>query len=331
MLNVFLTVDTEIWPFSPGWPNVPLPPSHSDFSSEMSFYIYGETRKGSFGVPFQLECLAEHGLKATYFVESLFASVAGLERLKDIISLIEGHGQEVQLHAHTEWLGEIADPALPHGFRQHIRQYSKDEQALIIGRAARNLRNAAARGLCAFRAGNFGANFDTLRALRTHGIKFDSSLNQCRLGSSCAIDAVDLLTQPKSLEGVYEFPLSFFSDYPHHYRQAQLCACSFQEISQALLLAWQEGWYAFVILMHGSELMGECKGADIAPRPNRIVVNRFTRLCRFLAENSDKFQTVVFGDVDSAAIPEHAPLPPLRSAVHLTAWRMLEQVAGRFV
>jgi hypothetical protein len=297
----------------------------------MSFYIYGETRKGSFGVPFQLECLAEHGLKATYFVESLFASVAGLDRLKEIVSLIEGQGQEVQLHAHTEWLGEIADRALPHGFRQHIRQYSKDEQALIIGLAARNLRNAAENQLSAFRAGNFGANFDTLRALRTHGIKFDSSLNQCRLGSSCAIETVDLLTQPRSLEGVYEFPLSFFSDYPQHYRQAQLCACSFREMSQALLSAWQEGWYAFVILMHGSELIGECKGTDTAPGPNRIVVNRFRRLCRFLAENSEKFHTRTFRDLDPGAIPDHASLPPLRSAVHRTAWRMLEQVAGRFV
>ena len=25
MLNVFITVDTEVWPNSPGWPHTPLP------------------------------------------------------------------------------------------------------------------------------------------------------------------------------------------------------------------------------------------------------------------------------------------------------------------
>lgn len=35
MLNVFLTVDTEIWPFVAGWPVNALPPSKSDFSAEI--------------------------------------------------------------------------------------------------------------------------------------------------------------------------------------------------------------------------------------------------------------------------------------------------------
>ena len=99
MLNVFLTVDTEIWPFSRVWPEVPLASTRSSLTPEIGFYIYGETDSGSFGVPFQLDCLKEHGLRATYFVESLFASVAGLNPLEEIVSLIQNEGQDVQLHA----------------------------------------------------------------------------------------------------------------------------------------------------------------------------------------------------------------------------------------
>jgi len=62
MLNIFLTVDTEIWPFSNGWPTVPLAATHTDFTPEIGFYIHGSTDNGSFGVPFQLACLKEHGL-----------------------------------------------------------------------------------------------------------------------------------------------------------------------------------------------------------------------------------------------------------------------------
>ena len=333
MLKVFLTVDTEIWPFWDGWPKTPLPSSHNDFTREMAFYIYGDTKSGSFGVPFQLQYLKEHDLKATYFVETLFGSVAGLPALKEIIGLIQNEGQEVQLHAHTEWLGEIKDPQLPNGFRQHIRQFPLGDQVSILRRAAANFRDAGGRGLCAFRAGNFGANFDTLKALATLGITFDSSHNYCRIGSMCALDTGDLLTQPAVLEGVYEFPLSFFQDYPGHYRQAQLCACSFGEMRQALLSAWQAGWYGFVLLFHGSELLGECKGFGKPSAPNSIIVQRFKRLCGFLADNRDKFRTTFFSEI----APELIPMPakkrmlPIRSGVHRTAWRFAEQFAGRFV
>src|SRR5262245_45849922 len=112
MLDVFLTVDTELWPFSRGWPTVPLAPEHRDFTREIDFYFHGNTRKGEFGVPYQLECLKQHGLRATYFVESLFASAVGMQPLREIVSVIHQAGQEVQLHAHPEWLGEIHDSSL---------------------------------------------------------------------------------------------------------------------------------------------------------------------------------------------------------------------------
>ena len=331
MLNVFLTVDTEIWPFSRVWPEVPLASTRSSLTPEIGFYIYGETDTGSFGVPFQLDCLKEHGLKATYFVESLFADVAGPKPLQEIVSLVQSKGQEVQLHAHTEWLGEIHDRALPNGFRQHIRQFSQEEQAVIIGRAATNLREAGARDLCAFRAGNFGANFDTLRALRTLGIKFDSSHNACRLTTTCGLDTGHPMTQPQAIEGVHEFPLSVFRDYPGHYRPAQLCACSYGEMTEALLRAWRAGWHSFVILLHGWELLGEWKSFARIAGPNRLIVRRFTQLCRFLADNTDKFRTTSFSEIEAASIPQPTSLAPFSLGFHRTAWRIAEQLAGRLL
>lgn len=329
MLNVFLTVDTEIWPFSAGWPTVPLSATKSDFADEMDFYIYGHTGVGSFGVPFQLTCLADHGLKATYFVESLFAGAAGLKPLKEIVSLVQDHGQEVQLHAHTEWLGEFRDPALPGQFRQYLHQFSGAEQAAIIRRAAANLRKAGAHNVCAFRAGSFGVNSDTLRALAANGIKFDTSHNTCLLNAECELDTGNLLTQPQLLHGVYEFPMSFFSDYPGHYRHTQLCACSFGEMAQALLGAWRAGWYAFVILLHGSELLGERKSDSKPAAPNTIIVRRFRRLCRFLSYHTDKFHTSVFSEIEPASIPQGRVLPALKTGVHRTVWRVAEQLVGR--
>ncbi len=327
MLNVFITVDTEIWPFSVRCPTVPLAAHHTDFNAEIGFYIRGDTDQGAFGLPYQLACLHEHGLKATYFVESLSAGVIGLHTLREIVSMIQSAGQEVQLHAHPEWLSEIRDPALPTQFTPTLGEFALPEQAAIIGRAAANLREAGARKLCAFRAGSFGANFDTLRALAGHGIKLDSSHNTCYLNTICELDTGHLLTQPQLIEGVYEFPMSFFSDFPWHYRHTQLCACSFGEMAEALLGAWRAGWYAFVILLHGSELLGKRTSFHRPAAPSAITVRRFRKLCRFLAHNTDKFRTTVFSEIDPASIPAPRVLPPPKSRIYQTAWRVAEQLA----
>jgi hypothetical protein len=56
--------------------------------------------------------------------------------------------------------------------------------------------------LCAFRAGSYGANFDTLRALARNGILYDSSHNTCYLGYTCEMRTPNLLLQPKKIDGV---------------------------------------------------------------------------------------------------------------------------------
>ena len=116
MLNVFLTIDTEIWPHSPGWPVKPLPSDKCDFTEEIAAYIYGTTPKGDFGLPYQTRQFKEHGLKANYFVETLFSERSGDSTLTDVVNLIQNHGHEVQLHLHTEWLSEISDRNIPAQF-----------------------------------------------------------------------------------------------------------------------------------------------------------------------------------------------------------------------
>jgi hypothetical protein len=137
------------------------------------------------------------------------------------------------------------------------------------------------------------------------------------------------LLQPKEILGVYEFPISFFRDYPGHYRHAQLCACSSGELENSLLQAWKEGWYSFVLVLHSFELV-KGRGTSGKPAlPDRVVIRRFRRLCRFLADHRDKFRTAVFSELNRDSIPVSIPTRPLRSYPHLTVWRMAEQLMGR--
>ena len=158
MLNVYLTVDTELWPYSEGWPVRALSLDKITFNEEIAACFYGKTSEGEFGLPYQLEQLNRYGLKATYFLEPLFADRAGSNHLTDVVDLIQRNNQEVQLHLHTEWLSEIHDPTIPSHFRQYMHQFTLDEQRALIAKGIRSLQAVGVKKLHAFRAGSYGAN-----------------------------------------------------------------------------------------------------------------------------------------------------------------------------
>ena len=321
-LNVFLTVDTEVWPRTPDWRS-------SGLEEELGYFIYGRTRDGDYGLSFQIDMLNAYGLKGVFLVETLFACIVGLEPLRRIVSLIQTGGHEVQLHLHTEWLTHMSDSVLPKKTGQNIKDFSEEEQTMLIARALDNLRAAGASSVCAFRAGNFGANFDTLRALARNGILFDTSHNTCYLDSDCGMRTPDPVLQPVLMHGVYEFPVSYFSDWPGHYRHAQLCACSWSELESALRDARRRSWYAFVVVLHSFELIRHGRSFAEPAGADSIVIRRYERLCRFLANNRDQFQTAVFSDIAPQGIPAANFTGPLRSKLSSTVWRFAEQMVRR--
>lgn len=322
MVEIFLTVDTEVWQKNRH------APARRDLAQDMAAYIHGSTPEGAYGLAFQLDQLNKHGLYATFFVESLFASAVGLGPLREIVSLISSYGQEVQLHVHPEWLKEIHDSALPQERGQFLHAFGQEEQAGLIARAKRSLSDCGVRDVCAFRAGNFGANLDTLPALVENGILCDSSYNACYLDSSCQMRLPQVLLQPRRLRGVCEFPISFFVDRPGHCRHLQLTACSWAEMRHILLKAWKQNWHSLVILWHSFELIHIPR--DTRPNaPDKTVISRFERMCRFLDQNREKFRTVTFSELGGALSEPDPRLRPLKSPVHLTVRRFGEQLARR--
>jgi hypothetical protein len=330
-LPVFLTVDTEIWPYYAGWPKRRLQSGERDLARQFDHCILGATTQGEFGVRYQLARLNDHGLRATYFVEPLHAAAVGEKWLAETVGMIVRAGQDVQMHAHTEWLSDARDPALPPQYQQFIRQFSFPDQVRILAWAKQRLESCGAAKIVAFRAGSFGANLDTLRALSTIGVPIDSSHNRCYLGGPCMIDTRPALYQRRSLDGIEEYPMTVFLDYPGHFRPAQLAACSSAEIERLLMQAWNRGWASFVMLWHGAELLQPDFNPNGPGQPSGIVVRRFERLCRFLAENDDKFVTLRFSDAVSGGAETDVPPAPLNSSPLLTAHRMVEQLVGRFL
>ena len=315
MLNVLLTVDVEIWPTACA--------GNSDaVRAAMDQNIYGRTPTGDYGLPHQLALLQEHGLKATFLIESLFALAVGKEYLQEIVDMVVSAGQEVQLHLHTEWLSVLPDSPLPGQTGRNMHDFSEDEQARLIEIGLENLADCGVTDVSAFRAGNYGADFNTLRALARNGLRYDTSYNRPYLGTLCKLETQDALLRPVELEGICEVPVSHFDDRSGRYRATQLAACSSRELAQMIEQACQKEWPTFVIVSHGFELLNSRRN-----RADPIMLRRFDAFCRFLADNRHRLRTVGFDDLDVSALSPDRDVAGLVSRHHATAVRMLEQIA----
>lgn len=317
MLDVFITVDVEVW--CDGWKGI-----DEKFPDSFKRYIYGPTAEGDFGLTFQAEMLAGHGLQGVFFVEPLFSTRFGPEPLAEIAGLLNAGQQEIQLHLHTEWVDEARMPLLPQvsGKRQHLRYFTLDEQTLLIGKGLALLRAAGAPAINAFRAGSFGFNRDTLRALAANGIPFDSSYNVTHFGlDSGVLPGIPVLA-PVECDGVHEYPMTVFRDGLGKLRHAQITACSFGELEGLLWQALETGCSSFVLLSHSFEFLNQAKS-----RPDWVAIRRFERLCKLLDRHRDCFNVRGFGGlVPQSTVRQPAPLS---TTTWQTAGRLFEQTYRR--
>jgi len=261
-----------------------------------------------------------------YFVESLAASVVGLDTLKRTVELIQSGGQEAQLHLHTEWLRVSPNRILPDRTGQSVGHFTLEEQRTLLARARDNLVAAGSPQASAYRAGNFGASWETLRALADLGIRFDSSYNASLIGRACDMPGPAPHLHAFQRDGVWEIPVSCFEDRPGHLRHVQVGACSLAELTHALREAWDHRWQHFVIVTHSNELLSHNRKA-----PNWIVVNRFRRLCEHLARYRDRYETITFSDIEPEQLSEAGgSVAPIRSGMLRTVRRVGEQIAQRW-
>lgn len=272
------------------------------------------------GVPFQLRMLAEHDLKACFFVDPMPALVHGLEPVKRMIAPILAAGQEVQLHLHPFW-AHLAE-AERSGRTAELSAYGYDDQIDLIRRARDLLVAAGAPNPIAFRAGSYAANADTVRALAALGFHFDSSHNGSHHPRPSAVPLPPRQVAPAEVApGLIEIPVSQIEEKDGRLRHLQLCAVSSAELQAALLHAARADHPVATIVSHSFELA--TRGGLTA---NGLVRNRFARLCRFLAAERERLPTCWFRDLD--ALPQGAEADPAPGTAGRRMLRLAEQLWG---
>jgi len=294
--TVYLTVDTEL--SSMHFRRHGRAGLDANFESA----ILGRTDAGDFGIVHQMARLDAHGLKGVFFVDPLVALVAGEDMVRRIVHPILEAGHDAQLHAHTEWL-EWA----PHGPTdgrggRNMADFPLADQIRILDYGMARLVAAGAPAPVAFRAGNYGANDDTLTALARVGIRYDSSYSPDYGSSVCAISLDPGCTLPVERGAVIEVPVSAIASPGGGHRHAQITALSAREMIDALAHAALHAQPCFTIVSHSFELL--CRQRR---RPNWLVARRFERLCEVIAASPRLHAGTYAADPPAPAGPADQP------------------------
>ncbi len=309
MTVVLVTVDTEL--------SALLHQRGESAARNFALSITGETDRGRFGIGWQMDVLERHGLKGVYFTDPMPGLVYGEAIVADMVGPILARGHEVQLHIHTEWLEWAKDaPVAARG--QNIGDFSFDDQLTLLGWARDALVRAGVPSPTAFRAGNYGANDETLRALAHLGLRWDSSFNGAYAGGLCCITLDPEIVDPVAHQGLIEVPVAAIHDRPGQLRSAQVCALSSSEMRAALGHAAATARPAFSIVTHSFEMLSRDR-----MRPNRAVMARFEAMCAQIAGNPG-LEGSGFAALDGAAMLQPATVLPSRLGPN--RWRTLARM-----
>jgi peptidoglycan/xylan/chitin deacetylase (PgdA/CDA1 family) len=243
--------------------------------------IAGETARGAFGIGWQMDRLEAHGLTGLFFVDPMPALVHGPDIVADIVGPIVARGHHVELHLHPEWLEWAKDSPVDGRQGHSIGDFSASDQRVLLALARDLLIAAGAPRVIAFRAGNFGANDDTLRALADLGFAWDSSFNPAYAPHPCAITLPTTQVAPVYHAGVVQAPISGLWDRPGHFRPAQVCAVSAAEMRAALDHAARHRQPLFTIVTHSFEMLTRDRA-----RPNPMVIARYEAMLAHIAAHS---------------------------------------------
>lgn len=315
MTLVYLTIDTE---YAFRLPGADGPGTRAE---NFARSITCETPAGAVGVGHQMDVLDRFGLKGVFFVDPMPALLWGVEAIADVVGPIVSRGHDVQLHCHSEWLACAPATLVAERTGRHLKDFTLDDQRRILAFARDTLVASGAPPPVAFRAGNYGANDDTLIALAGLGLTHDSSHCPALAGrGDGAISLGDRDFRPVAHHGVVEVPVACIGAPGGRLRHGQLTALSLGELVAAIAHARRQRVASLTFVSHSFELLSRDRR-----RINRMVARRFERLCAALAAMPGVATATYAKRPPAAEAAESGgvPLPfaPLRSGA-----RVIEQV-----
>lgn len=299
--KVFITIDTE---FSIGGA-FGAPSTLAPIGAQN---VLGTVAGRSEGLGFMLDTFAEFGLPATFFVEALQTAYFGDVPMGDLARRIAAAGHDLQLHLHPvwtyfdhpQWQAELA--RVQPTDHLHGRQLGQ-----LVGWMQRGIDTFARWGLpapVALRTGNLMVDRNVYRAMSQVGLVVASNISRAVFEPQ--EPALQFNAGIHLIDGITELPVLTYADLrlgPRLHRKAlTVTGSSFAEARHLLLQAHAAGAPSVVLLTHCHEFVkGDMRSAL---RPDRVNQRRLAALCRFLRQNTGRFEVSTLGGM--AAMPASA-------------------------
>jgi peptidoglycan/xylan/chitin deacetylase (PgdA/CDA1 family) len=323
-INVFITIDTE-HSIGGAFLNPSLKPVGNDKR------IYGRLNGREYGIPLMMDIADRYGIPLTFFVEVFNRHYFGDSETREVCHYIMDRGYDVQLHLHPAYMNftEAIPSALK--YSDNMFSYSLETQIEFIKQGKDILAKYCGRSPIAFRAGNYAADLNTLRALKANGLLIDSSYNLA-FPNFCLKISPDRINDAAQIASVWEFPITTFRQflYPHasRFRPLDLNAVSSAEF-KALFSNMQDTNRptCLTIILHSFSFL---KPRDMQYQHctvNERAIERFTNLCLYLNNNHDLFSPQFLFDAPQTIFQIPAVDTPYvyRMPPHLSLLRSIQQ------
>jgi len=174
-------------------------------SDPVTSLIYGKTKDGRFcGIDMLMDTLDEFGIKGVFFVDIAEAWDYGEEVIANVMRHIRKRGHTVGVHIHPD---HMADKT-----RLFLAEYSYQEQFEIIKKCTDFYTQVMGERPTCFRAGKYGANWDTLNILAELGYSADFSefygQKWCKINPPCTCSNAIRLSN-----GLVEVPVTTYKSF----------------------------------------------------------------------------------------------------------------------
>jgi peptidoglycan/xylan/chitin deacetylase (PgdA/CDA1 family) len=266
---VLLTVDTEA-------------DIHQGRIIPLEQMVYCRINGSEYGIHRMMDLADRFNATMTFFVSVFEHRRMGLEPIKRVCKEINQRGHEVQLHTHPNW-------NYKHRF---MWGYPLEKQIELIREGKEVIYECIGRYPLAHRAGGFGANEETIVALRENDIKVDSTFlfgRYSRLNPSKF-----KLNGVSEFNGVLEIPVTVFNQFKigkiKPKRAFDINANSLAELKFVLNSAKKSGLPFVNLLMHSFSFVHFGKDRKNF-KPNYHDLKKFEELLRYINEQ-DGFEVI---------------------------------------
>jgi len=189
--KIIITIDTEVGEKA------------KNFDGGFEKLVMGNINNEFYGVPKIMEIAKNYGFKCEFFVDVYEYKKFGEDNFKNLCQMIDKKAHSVALHTHPSYAYDKD--------RINMYEYSLEEQIEIIKEGKELIKKWIDKEPIAHRAGNYGANDNTLIALRENGIFIDSSFFYKHPNSK--INAPTINT-PILYKDILQFPVTVAKNFP---------------------------------------------------------------------------------------------------------------------